>query len=187
MEENKVTEETKIEEPVKEQTVRKAEAIVENPKTENLNQSELKVIADLLKDIKVDEHKEMKYAKRQSVTSLILSILCLVIVGCIAVSIVLVIPKVNKLLKTADDTIKQASLIMEDAQTAVNNLNKVTTDLSHVNISEIVDNINGLVTESQDSISQAMKQLTSIDFEGLNSAIEDLGAIVEPLANLFGR
>lgn len=193
MDENKVTEEIKTTdeikatEEVKEEATKVVETAVDDEKWDAAGNSELKTIAEILKDIKVDEHTEMKFAKRQSVTSLILSVLCLLIVGCVAVAIVMVIPKVNKLLKTADDTIKQASMIMEDAQTAVDNLNQITTDLSQVKIDEIVTNVNNLVTDSQESIGQAMQQLNKVDFDGLNSAINDLQSVIEPLAKLFGR
>ena len=104
MDENKVTEEIKTTDEIKateegkEEATKVVETAVDDEKWDAAGNSELKTIAEILKDIKVDEHTEMKFAKRQSVTSLILSVLCLLIVGCVAVAIVMVIPKVNKLL-----------------------------------------------------------------------------------------
>lgn len=45
---------------------------------------------------------------------------------------------------------------------------------------------NGLVWQSSEALSQATEKLNRMDIESLNSAIRDLGAVVEPLAEFFG-
>ena len=46
---------------------------------------------------------------------------------------------------------------------------------------------NGLVWQSSEALSQATEKLNRMDIESLNSAIRDLGAVVEPLAEFFGK
>jgi len=48
-----------------------------------------------------------------------------------------------------------------------------------------VDNVDSLVTTSQQSVRQITDKLNAIDFETLNLAIEDLADVVEPLAKFF--
>ena len=40
---------------------------------------------------------------------------------------------------------------------------------------------------SSESVEAVMTKLEEIDFEGLNTAIKDLGDVVEPLAKFFGK
>ena len=76
---------------------------------------------------------------------------------------------------------------MSEAQEVVTNLNKVTADLAQIDINNLFDNVNGLVVESQNSIGETMNKIGKIDFEGLNSAIQDLQAVISPLAKMFGH
>lgn len=153
---------------------------------ENEN-TDLKVIMDILQDIRDNERKEMKYAKRQSVISMVLSSICLTIVIMIGIAVFSLLPKVGALVRNANAIIEEASGMMSEAEDVVTNLNTVTNDLAKLDINELFDNVNGLVVESEDSISEAMERIEKIDFESLNSAIKDLGAVISPLARFFGR
>lgn len=153
---------------------------------ENEN-TDLKVIMEILQDIRDNERKEMKYAKRQSVISMILSSICLVIVIMIGIAVFSLLPKVGALVRNANAIIEEASGMMSEAEDVVANLNTVTADLAKLDMNELFDNVNGLVVESENSISEAMERIDKIDFEGLNSAIKDLGAVISPLARFFGR
>ena len=45
----------------------------------------------------------------------------------------------------------------------------------------------GLVGQSSRALQQTTDKISRMDIESLNSAIRDLGAVVEPLADFFGR
>ena len=54
----------------------------------------------------------------------------------------------------------------------------------------MVSNVDNLVTTGHQSLEGMMEKLNSVDFEKLNQAIEDLAAVIEPLAKMakvFGR
>ncbi len=52
-------------------------------------------------------------------------------------------------------------------------------------MSLMVENIDGLVTESRDGISAATESMMEVDIQALNEAIADLQSIIEPLADFF--
>lgn len=164
-----------------------AEAAVSAAVKENPENYDLKAIAEMLQEIRDNERKEMKYAKRQSVVSVILSLCCLVIVVLIGVAVFSLLPKVGVLIRNANTIIEEANDMMSEAQEVVTNLNKVTADLAQIDINNLFDNVNGLVVESQNSIGETMNKIGKIDFEGLNSAIQDLQAVISPLAKMFGH
>lgn len=160
------------------------------PRIENVDgmqNQDLKQLAMLLMDIRDDEKREMQYAKRQSVMSLIISGLCLFIVICVAISVVSVIPRVNRLIVSANGIIAEAQDMMDDANSTVKNLNEITTDLSKIDMEKLFGEVDTLVVTSQEEIENAMGKLDTIDFDGLNNAIADLTSVIDPLARLFGK
>ncbi len=76
---------------------------------------------------------------------------------------------------TANDTLIQAQSIMTDLTTTVE---MMETPL---------DSVTKLVNDSSKSIVESFDNINSIDFEGLNQAIEDLGNVVEPLSHFFKK
>ena len=54
-------------------------------------------------------------------------------------------------------------------------------------LNEASKNLNKLVDENAEIMTDAVKSISEIDFEGLNQAITDLQGAVGPLANFFGR
>ena len=78
------------------------------------------------------------------------------------------------------------------AEIVLNNLEEVTTDLAKVDLSSMVENVDGLVSDvdalvgtSQNGIEETMEKLNKIDFDALNQAIEDLSDVIEPIAKFF--
>lgn len=160
------------------------------PRVENIDgmiNQDLKQLAKILIDIRDDEKKEMMYAKRQSIMSLVISALCLFIVICVAVAVISVIPRVNKLIVTANAVIVEAQDMMDDANSTVKNLNEITTELNKLDMDKLFGEVDELVVTSQEEIENAMGKLNSIDFDGLNTAITDLTSVIDPLAKLFGK
>lgn len=78
---------------------------------------------------------------------------------------------------------------MESALQEIENFSEQITaiDLDGMSqgIAEMVENIDGLVTESRDGINAATETMEEIDISTLNDAIEDLQDVMEPLSNFF--
>ena len=51
----------------------------------------------------------------------------------------------------------------------------------------MTENVNGVVTDNTQAVSDALEEINSIDIEQLNQAINDLSSVVRPLAQLFNR
>lgn len=84
--------------------------------------------------------------------------------------------------------------IVTEAEKIVNNMEALTTELAKTEFTDVVDNINSLVSNvdelvatSQQGVEQTMSKINAIDFDALNSAIEDLSNVIEPLAKVVKR
>ena len=71
---------------------------------------------------------------------------------------------------------------LHSAETALNNANDAILQAE-----DTLKDVSGLVVDSEAQINTAMEKINSIDFEGLNAAIGDLQAVVEPMAEFFGK
>ena len=98
----------------------------------------------------------------------------------------------------------QLGAIVSQMQSVLGNMEQVAGELAGLDMDSIVENISTLVGDveglvgnvdtlaisAQESLKQTMTKLDTINFQALNKAIEDLAAVIEPLANfvnLFGR
>lgn len=96
------------------------------------------------------------------------------------VSAVLLVPKANSILSDFEAT-------MEEVNEGVENLNETAEELASIDFEGLVDETTKLIDDAHSGILQAAEKMEAMDIESLNSAIKDLGAIVAPLAKLFGR
>lgn len=85
--------------------------------------------------------------------------------------------------------VPKATVAITEVTEAANYADKSFKELDEMSASlELAsDNLNKLVVENGESISQAVKSMEEVDYEGLNKAIKDLQDAVEPLANFFNR
>lgn len=138
-------------------------------------------LTELLEEIKKGNEKKLLYARMQFVFSVVAALCCVILL----VAGLKFLPE----LRTA----------VIQAETVLTNLEDVTTELSNTDLGAMVQNMDGLVqnvdgliqdvgelvSTSQDGVEQTMEKINAIDFEKLNEAIEDLSAVIEPLANFF--
>ena len=131
-------------------------------------------LTELLNEIKKSTEKQVLFARLQCIFSIVAALCCviLLVVG------FKVLPE-----------LREASV---QAETVLNNLEIVTTELTRVDLGSMVENVDGLVqnvdklvTTSQDGVEQTMKKINAIDFDTLNKAIDDLSKVIEPIANFF--
>ncbi|MBP5309439.1 MAG: hypothetical protein J6W58_08325 [Lachnospiraceae bacterium] len=126
---------------------------------------------DYLKQIRDLNKKRLVWSR---VTALLMA-LFVALVAC-------VIPAVLNTLKVAEDTMLTANDTLEQAQSIMTDMTS-TIDTMETTL----ESVTKLVNDSSESLVSAFDNINSIDFEGLNQAIEDLGNVVEPLSNFFKK
>lgn len=119
--------------------------------------------------------KMLFYARIRTAVVLVVTIL-LVLCG------ILIVPK-------AIGTINQANQIMEQATETISLANTAIESVTTMSqsITDMGTNMDTFITDNGESVEAVMTKLEEIDFEGLNTAIKDLGDVVEPLAKFFGK
>lgn len=77
----------------------------------------------------------------------------------------------------------------DDLEAITSNLNSSMTGMDELisSTSVMVESANTMIEENTNSVSDALGNFNSIDFDTLNKAIKDLSEVVEPLANFAGR
>lgn len=96
------------------------------------------------------------------------------------VSAVLLVPKANSILSDVEVT-------MEEVSEGVENLNETAEQLAKIDFEGLVDDTSKLIEDAHSGIQQAAEKMEAMDIESLNTAIENLGSIIAPLAKLFGK
>lgn len=124
--------------------------------------------------------KMEKQSRRQLLFTKILCILCVAVLACSVVLMVSVTGAVNELLAMAEPLLD----LTQQAGTVMDNLDTVTQALADADLGSMVESVNTLAADSQTVVSEAMEKLDTIDIDTLNKAIQDLAAVVEPLAKL---
>lgn len=130
---------------------------------------ENKEILELLKQIE-------KNGRQQVRTTRLLWVLALAAaLACVAVFILVFnyLPRVDA--------------VVTQMQTVLTNLETATEELASLDISSMMDGIDGLVSSGQEGLAQTMEKLNTIDIDTLNKAIQNLSAVVEPFAKLINR
>ena len=100
---------------------------------------------------------------------------------------ILALVKVHQLLPQVQGITAQMQGLLGNMEQAASQL--AALDLQGIveNVEALVGNVDMLAINAQDSLKQTMTKLDTIDFETLNKAIQDLAAVVQPLADFFGR
>jgi predicted PurR-regulated permease PerM len=126
---------------------------------------------DYLKQIRDLNKKRLMWSR---VTALLMA-LFVVLVACVIPAVLNTLKVAEDTMLTANDTLEQAQYIMTDMTSTIDTME--TT----------LESVTKLVNDSSESLVAALDNINSIDFEGLNKAIEDLGNVVEPLSNFFKK
>ena len=94
--------------------------------------------------------------------------------GCVLIAVfLLIVPPMLQIIRQGQETLVEATDTLQTAQETLTDIQTLFDE-------------NGLVWQSSEALSQATEKLNRMDIESLNSAIRDLGAVVEPLAEFFG-
>ena len=100
---------------------------------------------------------------------------------------ILALVKVHQLLPQVQAITAQMQGLLGNMEQAASQLAALDLQGIAENVEALVGNVDMLAINAQDSLKQTMTKLDTIDFETLNKAIQDLAAVVQPLADFFGR
>lgn len=127
---------------------------------------ENKQISELLAQIERNSRRQARFAALQCLLTLAAAIFC-----CAGFFLIL------KLLP-------HAAQILGQMQTVLTNLETTTQQLSQIDLSGMVNDMDALMTTAQEGLNQTFGKLETVDFATLNKAIKDLAAVVEPLSRV---
>lgn len=182
--ENRPTE-TVNKNPAMNEAEQEEEAVTDTIATAVQNQ-DMQAIIEILKEIKQDNIKEVKYAKRQSRFAIITSVAAMAVCFLLAAALIYIVPQVTLLIDQANYIMAETNELMVEADVVMKNMETVTDELAQADLTGMLDNVNTLVVSSEAQLEEAMSKIDSMDIDSLNKAIRDLGTIVNPLARLFG-
>lgn len=130
---------------------------------------------ELLKELVSNSKKQLFYTR-------LAALVAFVAAAALLICLIVLVPTVVKTVNRANEVMAKASGTIELADTAIAGV----TEMSEA-ITAMGNDMDAFLAENAESVEQVMKKLDEIDFEGLNSAIKDLGDVVEPLASFFGK
>ncbi len=159
----------------------------EQAELDSVKDSDLKVVAKLLQDIREDNEKQMKYVKTQLRLTQFFTFILVIFIVFFSIGVVSYVPRLNALLNDTNVLMGQATEAITQTSGVIDNLNKVTTDLADADITGMLNNVDSLVVSSEENMAVALEKVNEIDIVSLNKAIKDLQAVVSPLAKLFGK
>ncbi len=129
-------------------------------------------IDEMLTRIEESERKQEKYARRQSLMTMVMALCCVGIFCVVLLAYQNVIP-------TAQKSIQAIGEVAED-------LAAISNQLTEADLAGLVEHVDRMAVNSEQGIQQALEQINSIDIEELNRAIQALSDVVSPLAKLMG-
>ena len=110
----------------------------------------------------------------------------MILTAAMAAVMVIILIAVLSILPTVMDIAEDAQEIMLQAETVMGNLEQVSAELAEADIASMIENVDGLVTESQANLDATFSKIEELDFETLNLAIDSLAKVIEPLSRFFG-
>ena len=128
----------------------------------------------LLQNIEKANRQQVRLTRLVCIFALVAAICC----GCTLWLVYSVLPEITEILP-------QISAVASQMQTVLSDLEQATRQLSVMDFTGMVEDVDTLVTTAQSSLEQTMGKLNSIDFDTLNKAIADLSKVVEPMSKLM--
>ncbi len=128
---------------------------------------------EIMTELVKNSRKQLFHARLRTLASI-------VIAAGIIIFLVMAVPAILKTTAQANDIMAKASETITLANAAIESVTEMSTSITSMG-----ENMDTFITENAESVATVMEKIEAVDFEGLNSAIEDLGAVIEPLAKFF--
>lgn len=129
--------------------------------------------SSLLEQLVENSRKQLFYSRIASLSVTVLAV-------AVVISLLLVIPEALATVQKVNAAIGTSMETVELANTAI----KSVTQMSD-SITDMGENMDAFITDNVQAVAEVMSKIEAVDFEGLNSAIQDLGDVIEPLAKFF--
>lgn len=128
------------------------------------------------------EEKQTKLLKKQLFYSRVTAFSALGFLVAVVIALVIVVPKAVITLTEINQAVELAETTLLNADTALADISEMSTNVTTVSIE-----MENFLLDNSETVTSAMEDISSIDFEGLNNAIQDLEDVVEPFANMMNR
>ena len=135
---------------------------------------ENKELLELLQKLEKSNRQQVRLTRMVCIFALIAAVCC----GCTFGLVYNVLPEITGILP-------QIGTVISQMQSVLGDLEQATSQLSLMDFTGMVEDVETLVATAQDSLEQTMGKLNAIDFGTLNKAIADLAKVVEPLSKLM--
>lgn len=142
-------------------------------KKEELNETTGESTEELLKKILESTNRETKYAKRAARFTLGIFLVLLV-------AMVILIPRITETLTEVNKAVITANATIVKADAAIDNINEMSTSITKTS-----NSASGMIEDNSEALTSAVQKMSAIDFEGLNTAIQDLQDAVGPFAKFM--
>jgi len=133
-------------------------------------------LQELLTALEKTGRRQVRYARLQCFFAILAAVCC----AAMLLAVLSVIPQIQQIAG-------QVQALGTQAATVLTNLESVTSALAAVDLASMVSNVDSLVTESQECVKPALDKINELDITSLNNAIDDLSAVIKPLADFFGK
>ena len=117
-------------------------------------------------------------ARNNRIAMITIIVLAAAMLLCLAV----MLPNILHTMQSAKTAFTEGETVLSEAHAI---LEQAKTSLEGVDT--MVGNVNSFVEENTDAVSEVVKKVNAVDFDKLSRSIEDLNAVIAPLAKLFGR
>lgn len=124
---------------------------------------------EVLEQLEKNSRKQLFASRLQCLFSIICAVCCAILL----ISVLRFLPQIETIIAHAD--------------AVLSNLDVVTQELAKLDLAQMLENINGLVSTSQAGVEDALSKINEIDFDTLNQAVKDLSNVVKPLADFVKR
>lgn len=135
----------------------------------------------LLEQIELSNRRQTRFIKILCILTALVCVSSIVLFVCVAS----VLPRLNTVTQQMQSVLTNLETVSRglaslDLEGMIRNVDSLVSD-----VDVLVGDVGNLVAAAQDSLRQTMDKLNTIDLETLNQAIQDLAAVIKPLADFF--
>ena len=125
-------------------------------------------VKELIRELKEESSQERNQLRKQINMMRVLMFAMAGVICILIVTLATLVPQISTTLDTA---------------------NRALEDISYTasRVNEVFASVETQVEDSSTGVTEAIEKLNSINYEGLNQSIEDLGKVVSPLSEFFSR
>ena len=134
-------------------------------------------LEEILLRMEKNSRKQVGLARAQC----FFTVICAVCLVSILVLVLLAIPRINALIDQSQELMLQAVDVMNNLEETASTLSQLDLSALMEDITQLVENVNTLVTTSQEGMNETFAKINKIDFDGLNRSISELTSVIDAL------